>query len=287
MKRVRSPNEKQTYYDILFPHIAPTLVDMITQNGRIPLENIVIIPRWKINGRDVFGQWQPFTSAQELIAFGQQKTPDSFQLGGIFEQTPTQEVRELNKRGVITATGPMVIDIDMNDYDRSLVCACGNEAKMCDVCYQTLLVPAQRILDYLLCEIYGFQQTFKVFSGKRGMHVWVLDKRCWEWTKEQRTSFIHSISVDSLSIRENPNIRKMLKNFDLEYPRFDLAVTADPCHLKKLPLMMHQDTRYLSILFPDLDSGYNFEMSYHCLKPNDIGLDMIKIFVDKIKNLLF
>jgi DNA primase catalytic subunit len=284
--------EKKRYYDWLFPIVAPTLVKLVTQNGKHPLQNVVIIPRWTSKeGETIMGKWQPFYSCEELIKFGQDKKPDSFQLGGVFHSVPTPEVRQLNKNGITTAMGPVVLDIDINDYNRDGVCDCGDAHKMCNTCYLTLLQPAQRCLDYLLKQVYGFKKVFHVFSGKRGMHTWILDDRVWEWTREQREVFLKSISVDSITIKKDKTVqtaffKRPAFDIDPHYPVFDRAVTEDQTHLKKLPLMMHQDTLNISFLFPDVDSGMNFSMDHHCMKPNDVSPDVMKLFTEKLNEIV-
>ena len=282
-----SKSEKERYYKIFFPIVCPVLVQMVTQNGKIPLQNVIIVPRYTINGETVMGKWASFYSCEQLMAFGLEKMPDYFQLGGIFDMVPTPDVREANKLGITSAKNPLVLDIDMNDYDRTDVCDCGTQAKMCDQCYFTLLVPAQKFLKYILEKRYGFQKVLYVFSGKRGMHVWVLDDRVWSWTREQRQVFLDSISCDAFSIKNDTYIMNDIFNNNLKlFPKFDEAVTVDPCHLKKLPLMMHQDTRNICILFPNLDSGFSFSMKLHCIRPNDMSDQEMRMFAERIKYLV-
>lgn len=287
MKRV----EKIRYYNELFPILCPILCEMVTWNGKIPLENAVIIPRYTIepDGGTIMGKWQPFHTCEQLVAFGREKLPDSFQLGGVFDTLPTDEIRADHKLGVRSAKSPLVLDIDIDVYDRENICECGKEKKMCNTCYHHFLKPAQRVLEYLLITRFGFEKVFFVFSGKKGMHTWVLDERVWSWTKAQRKTFLDSIAYDAHSVANDSFIMGDIfrdRNLTTDYPKFDSAVTTDPTHLKKLPLMMHQDTLFISILLPNTDSGFEFSMDFHCMKPNDMSGDSMKIFAERIKTIL-
>ncbi len=282
--------EKKRYFDVFFPAILPVLCKLMTQSGKIPLKNVILVPRWlKPDGGTSMGKYDSFNSVQDILDFATKNGPINFQLGGIFNAPPSDELKNGHKQGVLSATGPPVLDIDINDYNRENVCDCGERKIMCDKCYQHFLFPAQQVLEYLLYSVFGFKKVLFVYSGKRGMHTWILDERAWNWTKSQRKSFLAGISHDSVSIINDQYITNVIfKNRDLktDYPKFDEAVTTDPCHLRKLPLMLHQDTMYVSILLPDTRSGVVFNTKHHYILPAELGMETVKMFVERIEQVL-
>ena len=65
----------------------------------------------------------------------------------------------------------------MNDYDDVRTCCTGK--KVCKSCWQ-LLVIAVEILEKTLAEDFDYHELLYVFSGGRGLHIWVCDKKARE-----------------------------------------------------------------------------------------------------------
>lgn len=63
--------------------------------------------------------------------------------------------------------------------------------------FMPLLFASAAILKAVLEEVYGFKLFMLVYSGRRGVHMYVLDRRAFLLTAEQRSALCESISLRS------------------------------------------------------------------------------------------
>jgi hypothetical protein len=83
----------------------------------------------------------------------------------------------------------LVFDIDMNEYAnyRDPVCDCGKLKQCCDLCWDVFITrTALPALKYMLEDFCGFKELVFTFSGRRGMHIQVLDERAMRMTCDER-----------------------------------------------------------------------------------------------------
>jgi hypothetical protein len=177
--------------------------------------------------------------------------------------------------------GEVVLDVDLEDkvgaYDRRSVCDCVGKQQCCDVCWKVFMHSAQMVLTHLL-HSFGIRAFFFCFSGRRGLHCWIVDKNVVLWTQEQRLCFAKKLEslwqedtplTDSIYELLEPVyeqhlastrwiapgnarlLRESRKRAVLEalYPKLDVPVSADATHNHKLPLMIHPGTDRLCVVF--------------------------------------
>lgn len=276
---------RKHYYQYIFPAIAHALVRLVTGNYKYDLWRVELVPRWEIEGSGTaMNRDHVFHTPQELVSFCQQKCPHSLQVGGVMvgrlgsSTSAGRESRLCDRgdisKGVANAYGPIVIDIDIDDYDRTGLCPCQGHKRLCQVCFSTQIKAARLVLDYWLRTVFGFEHILHVFSGQKGIHVWVCDERAFNMTNEQRKTFLGRIqqpmaldnhvehicqqllqpiwnACSNLLIKDHQPSNAVLMNW--LYPRMDMAVGTAAFHLKKLPLLPHQTSLYLALPLPAVE----------------------------------
>lgn len=202
-----------------------------------------------------------------------------------YRDAPRESDREYVRSRIATWLGELVLDVDLSEveYDRRGICKCVGKARCCDKCWRTFMTPAIKTIIYLLEHVFNLRAFFFVYSGRRGFHVWVIDRAAVMWTGEQRSTFINTLNAlyegpraktavvehiykeilkpafnaspalrarflpPSLPSRQHRKDARREFVFKTLYPKFDVAVTRDTTHNHKLPLVLHPETKKLCI----------------------------------------
>lgn len=86
----------------------------------------------------------------------------------------------------------LVFDIDMTDYDSIRTCCSG--ADICKRCW-VFIAAAVRVLDKGIRDQFGYKYLLWVYSGRRGIHLWISDQEAMELTDEQRRALVGWLTV--------------------------------------------------------------------------------------------
>ncbi|CAP29546.1 Protein CBR-PRI-1 [Caenorhabditis briggsae] len=108
--------------------------------------------------------------------------PEKLDIGAVYNHEPINNKRHTDYQAV---ERELVFDIDLTDYDN--IRNCCKEATVCPKCWK-FMVLAVKILDFLLDDMFGFNARMWVFSGRRGVHCWVGDKKARMLTNNHRSA---------------------------------------------------------------------------------------------------
>jgi DNA primase catalytic subunit len=254
----------RAFYKHFFPLVAPQVIDVLgTCHGKFDLRQREIVP---VLPGGIHVRNQTFATGEAFAEYALDNTPASIHFGPIFTGSDysdhTVERSIYFNTGLAACYGEFVIDIDLDEkYDRSGVCECGTQKKVCVDCWRTFMDPCQLIMDYILRDFLGFKCFFACFSGRRGIHYWVLDERAVMMTRTQREQLIQSISLEFLIPGEPlyEDIKELVEPFctstglsvEQLYPKFDKEVSRGD-HLHKIPLGLHAETKCLCVILGDV-----------------------------------
>jgi len=104
----------------------------------------------------------------------------------------------------------LVFDIDMTDYDSVRTC-CSN-ADICKKCW-AFISAAVKVLDKAIRNEFGYDKLLWVYSGRRGIHLWISDREAMELTDAQRKALVGWLNVVQIGKDSNkkPNVRNFGK----------------------------------------------------------------------------
>lgn len=170
-----------------------TIVELATRNRRVPLEHVEF--GFVIN--DSFWRNRRFPSGHQLKEFLMKMRPQRLELGPVHpSKLKTQE-----PYANMPLQKYLVFDCDMEDasdrHPRAYVrrCACKGAARVCaEGCWFYMRV-AVKCLTYVLKAVLGCRTMVPVYSGRRGVHVWVLDERFLTNSEEERAAIVARIKL--------------------------------------------------------------------------------------------
>lgn len=112
--------------------------------------------------------------------------PRKVDAGAIWNRVPEKDTNGK------TLERELIFDFDMNDYDDVRTCCSGK--KVCIKCWKLLII-AVEVIENALAEDFGFNQLMFVFSGGRGLHIWVCDKRARELKDTVRKGLVDYLEL--------------------------------------------------------------------------------------------
>ncbi|KAF8529054.1 prim-pol domain-containing protein [Hysterangium stoloniferum] len=140
---------------------------------------------------DIYLRYNSFTSVDELKKQVVKLNPSRFEIGAVYTAMPRD--RKTLRPGILQPTmRELVFDIDMTDYDAIRTCCSGKG--ICRRCWG-FIAAAVDVLDAALREQFGFRHLLWVYSGRRGIHLWISDAQALALTDEERKALMGWLEV--------------------------------------------------------------------------------------------
>eukprot|EP00698_Gefionella_okellyi_P013453 TRINITY_DN3688_c0_g1_i2.p1 TRINITY_DN3688_c0_g1~~TRINITY_DN3688_c0_g1_i2.p1 ORF type:complete len:434 (+),score=58.73 TRINITY_DN3688_c0_g1_i2:77-1378(+) len=164
---------------------------------------------------DIYVRYLCFPSPE---AFRQEictKCPEKIDIGAVYSALPKDH--KAIPTGFKPVERELVFDIDMTDYDKIRTCCKG--AQVCKKCWVWMSC-AIHVVDRAMEEDFGFKHRLWVYSGRRGVHCWIGDKRARLLSNEQRSAI-----ADYMNVFTSGDNRAMLKGISHLHPRVEAAAS--------------------------------------------------------------
>lgn len=191
-----SEADMQQYYKMLLPfrYLFQWLLHLPAVTEDFTKRDIA----WELRN-EIYQRYNSFTSEKEFHDAVCRANPMRFEIGAVYTHFPNQR-KVLPKLALKPVAKELVFDIDLTDYDDIRTC-CQDKA-ICTKCWRFIQV-ATTVIDDALRNDFGFEHLVWVFSGRRGAHCWVSDRRARELDEAGRKAII-----DYLDVTAGKSIRK-------------------------------------------------------------------------------
>lgn len=177
-----------TFYQRLFPFKA--LFEWLN-HAHIPSKSFINRELAFTLSNDAYLRYQSFPTYEALKKEVVRLVPSRFEIGPVYSANP-RDRKTLRKAAFRPLEKELVFDIDLTDYDAIRACCSGTD--ICQKCWQYITF-AIRTIDTALRDDFGFCQILWVYSGRRGAHAWVSDKKAREMDDTRRRAVATYLEV--------------------------------------------------------------------------------------------
>ncbi|KAL8774970.1 MAG: hypothetical protein Q9209_000449 [Squamulea sp. 1 TL-2023] len=141
---------------------------------------------------DAYLRYQSFPTSDLLRKDILRLNPSRFEIGPVYTTNP-RDRKSLRKSSAFQPLAKeLVFDIDLTDYDEIRTCC--DKANICHKCW-SFITMAIKVVDIALRDDFGFQHIMWVYSGRRGAHAWISDKRARHMDDQRRRSIAGYLEV--------------------------------------------------------------------------------------------
>ncbi|KAI1812440.1 prim-pol domain-containing protein [Poronia punctata] len=186
------------------------------------------------NGREIYHRYQSYPTSDLIRKDMITRLPLRFEIGPVYTTNPRDRKTLRNQSSFKPLAKELCFDIDLTDYDDIRTCC--DKANICHKCWQFMTM-AIKVIDTGLREDFGFKYIMWVYSGRRGVHAWVCDKKARLMDDQKRRAIAGYLEVirGGAQSGKKVNLRRPLhphisRSLDLLAPHFqtDVLETQDP-----------------------------------------------------------
>ena len=139
---------------------------------------------------DIYIRYLSFKTPKDMEKDMIKRNPEKIDIGAVYN-IPAADRMSVSDGSFVPQEREFVIDIDLSDYND--VRTCCNAAGICTRCWPFMAI-AVRILDGALRKDFGFKHIMWVYSGRRGVHCWVSDRRARLLSNDARSAVAEYLS---------------------------------------------------------------------------------------------
>lgn len=118
--------------------------------------------------------------------------PSRFEIGPVYTTNPRDRKTLRGSSAFKPLAKELCFDIDLTDYDDIRTCC--DKANICNKCWQFITM-AIKVVDVALRDDFGFRHILWVYSGRRGAHAWVCDKKAREMDDQKRRAIAGYLEI--------------------------------------------------------------------------------------------
>ncbi|ODV64393.1 DNA primase subunit PRI1 [Ascoidea rubescens DSM 1968] len=179
------------YYETLLPFSTVYKWLAHTSNPNKPLPSFTMREFAFEYRSGAYQRYNSFKNLSDFKASVIKANPTRFEIGAIYSINPNKR-KSVPKSAMKPLEKELVFDIDLTDYDDIRTCCSGT--KICQKCWKFITI-ATKIMDTALRDDFGFKSITWVFSGRRGAHCWVSDKKARFLSGSKRRAIIEYLDV--------------------------------------------------------------------------------------------
>ena len=121
-----------------------------------------------------------------------QLNPSRFEIGPVYSTNPRDRKTLRKSTAFRPIAKELVFDLDLTDYDEIRTCC--DKANICHKCW-SFVTMAIKVVDTALREDFGFGHIMWVYSGRRGAHAWISDRRARQMDDARRKALAGYLEV--------------------------------------------------------------------------------------------
>ncbi|KAH8920133.1 prim-pol domain-containing protein, partial [Atractiella rhizophila] len=140
---------------------------------------------------DAYIRFNSFNVWQDLQNEIFRLNPSRFEIGAVYSHRP-RDKKSLSAAMFKPQLRELVFDIDMTDYDDIRTCC--SDKRICRRCWK-FIACGVKVIDRILREDFGFQHLLYVYSGRRGIHLWVSDAEAMALSDDARRALVNYIDI--------------------------------------------------------------------------------------------
>ncbi|RKF63173.1 DNA primase small subunit [Erysiphe neolycopersici] len=141
---------------------------------------------------DAYLRYQSFPTSDVIRKDILRLNPTRFEIGPVYSTNPRDRKSLTKSSSFKPISKELCFDIDLTDYDDIRTCC--SKVSICQKCWQFITM-AIKVIDVALREDFGFKHIMWVYSGRRGAHAWVCDKRARNLNDQKRKAIAGYLMV--------------------------------------------------------------------------------------------